>query len=194
MTVLAIDIGTTSTKLILFDQNLNQLALEKKEYQTQFSVGGFAEQNPEQIFIAIQTGIEQILADQSLTISALVFSSAMHSLLGVDRDGEPLTRLMIWSDNRALKQIDRFKERPEATTYIEKTGTPIHPMSPFAKLLWFKEESNLMGRVDKWLGIKEYIWYRLTGRYQVDFSIASATGLFNSEQLNWDDAILTKLG
>ena len=194
MTVLAIDIGTTSTKLILFDQNLNQLALEKKEYQTQFSVGGFAEQNPEQIFIAIQTGIEQILADQSLTISALVFSSAMHSLLGVDRDGEPLTRLMIWSDNRALKQIDRFKERPEATTYIEKTGTPIHPMSPFAKLLWFKEESNLMGRVDKWLGIKEYIWYRLTGQYQVDFSIASATGLFNSEQLNWDDAILTELG
>lgn len=193
MTILTIDIGTTSTKLILFDRHLNQLALLKKDYPTRLSDRGFAEQDPEQIFVAVQSGIEHILTDQSLTITNIVFSSAMHSLLAVDREGEPLTPLMIWSDNRALKQIDRFKQQPEARAYFVKTGTPIHPMSPFAKLLWFQDQS-FSENVDKWIGIKEYIWYRLTGRYQVDFSIASATGLFNSEQLNWDDAILTKLG
>src|SRR5699024_9444606 len=100
MTTLTIDIGTTSTKLILFDRNLNQLALVKKDYQTILSDGGFAEQDPEQIFTAIHTGIEEILTDQSVTISAIVFSSAMHSLLGLDHAGNPLTPLMIWSDNR----------------------------------------------------------------------------------------------
>ncbi|HHU18861.1 MAG TPA: gluconokinase [Bacilli bacterium] len=194
MTTLTIDIGTTSTKLILFDHNLNQLALVKKDYQTTLSDGGFAEQDPEQIFTAIHTGLEEVLTDQSLTISEIVFSSAMHSLLGIDPAGNPLTPLIIWSDNRADKQIDHFKQQPEAMKFFAKTGTPIHPMSPFAKLLWFKEESNLTGHVAKWIGIKEFIWYRLTGRYQVDFSIASATGLFNSERLDWDDAILTRVG
>lgn len=194
MTTLTIDIGTTSTKLILFDRNLNQLALVKKDYQTTLSDGGFAEQDPEQIFTAIHTGIEEILTDQSVTISEIVFSSAMHSLLGLDHAGNPLTPLMIWSDNRALKQMDHFKQQPEAQEFFAKTGTPIHPMSPFAKLLWFKEESNLIGDVARWIGIKEFVWYRLTDCYQVDFSIASATGLFNSERFDWDNAILTKVG
>lgn len=193
MTILTIDIGTTSTKVLLFDPALNQLAITKNDYPTTMTADGFAEQNPDAIYEAVLTGIEDVLTDQPHKVKTIVFSSAMHSLMGVDRSGKPLTPLMLWSDNRAVEQIDHLKSQPEAEKFFKKTGTPIHPMSPLAKILWLKDEGTLFDSATKWIGIKEYIWYQLTGEYQVDYSIASATGLFNSETLAWDREILTYL-
>lgn len=194
MAILTVDIGTTSTKVVLFDRDLNQLELIKQAYPTRLGFGGFAEQDPGAIYLAVLTGIEKILMKRSVGVSRVVFSSAMHSLMGVDRAGAALTPLVIWSDSRALVQVDRFKGEPEAGVFFEKTGTPIHPMSPFAKLLWYQEESSVYDRVAKWIGIKEYIWFRLTGEYQIDYSIASATGLFNSVEFCWDEQILDVVG
>ena len=75
-----------------------------------------------------------------------------------------------------------------------RTGTPIHPMSPLSKLLWMKEEEpELYTSAYKFISIKEYVIYQLFSRYVVDYSIASATGLFNLETLNWDEDVLTML-
>ena len=61
-----------------------------------------------------------------------------------------------------------------------RTGTPIHPMSPLAKLVWLRNEKpDVFRRAARFVGIKEYVFFRLFGRWLVDFSIASATGLFN---------------
>ncbi len=71
-----------------------------------------------------------------------------------------------------------------------RTGTPIHPMSPLSKLLWMKEEEpELYTSAYKFISIKEYVIYQLFSRYVVDYSIASATGLFNLETLNWDEDV-----
>jgi gluconokinase len=78
--------------------------------------------------------------------------------------------------------------------YLE-TGTPIHSMSPLTKLIWMREEDpHTFASSAKFISIKEYVLYRLYGIYVVDYSIASATGLFNLRQLKWDDRALQTAG
>lgn len=68
-------------------------------------------------------------------------------------------------------------------------------MSPLAKLVWLRHERpDLFERADRFIGIKEYVFFRLFGRWVVDFSIASATGLFNLANLDWDVGALTVAG
>ena len=68
----------------------------------------------------------------------------------------------------------------------ERTGTPIHPMSPLCKLLWLKDtQPAIFEKAARFISIKEYIWWRLFGKYQVDHSIASATGLFDIYSFDW---------
>jgi gluconokinase len=68
-------------------------------------------------------------------------------------------------------------------------------MSPLAKLVWLKDEKpEICEKAAKFIGIKEYVFFKLFGEYIVDHSIASATGLFNLEQLDWDQGALELAG
>ena len=72
--------------------------------------------------------------DKGARIEALSFSGAMHSLVGLDGDGRALTPLITWGDMRATEQAERL--RAEHPDLHDRTGTPLHPMAPLAKLLW----------------------------------------------------------
>ena len=127
-------------------------------------------------------------------ISSIDISTAMHALIAVDKNGTPLTRSIIWADNRSTKQSEKLLQQMNGHDIYRRTGTLIHPMSPLSKLLWMKEEEpELYKSAYKFISIKEYVIYQLFSRYVVDYSIASATGLFNLETLNWDEAVLTML-
>ena len=74
------------------------------------------------------------------------------------------------------------------------TGVPVHAMTPLCKLMWLKtNEPEIYSKSQKFIGIKEYIFQKLTGRYLVDTSIASATGFLNLASLQWDEDILHEL-
>ena len=75
------------------------------------------------------------------------------------------------------------------------TGTPIHPMSPLCKIMWLRhDQPELFARTPRFVGVKEYILYRLFCIRLVNHSIVSATGLFNLQQLDWNDGALELLG
>lgn len=195
---IGVDIGTTSTKAILYNDRNEVCAVVNEAYPTYRPAPDLAEQDPEEIYQAFQRAIiqltEQSGSDSHDQIAFLTFSSAMHSVIPIDDQDQPITHSYIWSDNRAQSQIDRLKETKDWLKYYRKTGTPVHPMSPFAKLLWIKEETDLLVRAKKFIGIKEYIFFRLSGKYVVDYSIASATGLFNIHEMDWDQEILWEIG
>ena len=76
-----------------------------------------------------------------------------------------------------------------------RTGTPIHPMSPLAKLAWLHEaEPGICAQAARFVGIKEYVFHQLFGVWVVDHSIASATGLLALETLDWDAEALQVAG
>ena len=131
-------------------------------------------------------------------VAALSFSAAMHSLVGVDDAGEPLTPLLTWADGRAEDQAHRLRTGPRGLALHRRTGTPVHPMAPVVKLRWFaEEEPELADRVACWLGVKEIVLAGLADLPDgplVDAGIASGTGLYNLGDERWDTEALDYAG
>lgn len=195
--VLAIDIGTTSTKVLAVSAVGQVLKSHQCFYPTHYSKPGFAEQDPKQILNAVLEGISATMKDigADYQIAATCFSSAMHSLMAIDMGGEPLTPLIIWADTRSSEQAARLRNTVTGKKLHDQTGTAIHPMSPLCKLLWWKEhEPKLFQNAYKFISIKDYVIFHLSGEYLIDYSLASATGLFDIESLRWSEAALGLIG
>lgn len=196
--IIGVDIGTTSTKTMAYDENDNILAKTEQEYPLYSLHNTWKEQDPEDIFQAVVTTLSHVagmVTGQGSTISGVGFSAAMHSLIAVGPHGERLTRVLTWADQRAEAESEELKESGVGHQIYLRTGTPIHPMSPLTKLLWFRNnQKDIYDAAAKWISMKEYIFYRLFHRYIVDYSIASATGLFNLEELDWDEGALEVTG
>jgi len=190
---IGVDIGTTSTKAVVFSdngENVNQVSIE---YPLLTPEPKAAEQDPDEIVQAVILAVQRVIKETDLEkdqIKLLSFSAAMHSLIAVDANGLPLTASLTWADQRSEVYAKALKEKNGQAIY-EKTGTPIHPMSPLTKLIWLKEEkTEIFEAASRFIGIKEYVFYKLFGEYVVDYSIASATGLFNIFNLDWDEEAL----
>jgi gluconokinase len=191
--VAAIDIGTTSAKGLLVQPNGKVLTSHQRFYDTSFPQPGYAEQDPDLILQSVIEIIKTIAHHQN--ISGLCFSAAMHSLLAVNKNGAPLTPLIIWSDTRSAIQSDLLIENDLSQPLYEITGTPVHPMSPLCKLLWMKQnQPDIFESSFKFISIKEYVLFHLTGDFVVDYSIASATGLFDLDRRQWSTRAMELVG
>ncbi|OYD08124.1 gluconokinase [Paludifilum halophilum] len=196
--VIGLDIGTTSTKAVVFGPFGRIQGSCSVGYDLVHPRPSWAEQEPEEILSAaaeaLRKALEQSGADGN-QVTAVGVSSAMHSLLALDESGRPLTRSIIWADSRSIEQTKKIRRDLGGKALYRRTGTPIHPMSPLSKLLWMREENpTLFHSAAKFISIKEYLFFRLFGQYVVDTSIASATGLFNLEKSDWDEKALTIAG
>jgi gluconokinase len=194
--VLGVDIGTTSAKAVAFDADGRELSRGEAGYPLLEPEPGQAVQDPSAVVDGTLGAIRAATADardKGARIEALSFSGAMHSLVGLDADGRALTPLITWGDMRATEQAERLRaEHPELH---DRTGTPLHPMSPLPKLLWLGEhEPDTFAAARRWAGIKELVVARLAGVWAVDHSIASATGLLNLGELDWDREALAVAG
>ncbi|MEV1145038.1 gluconokinase [Micromonospora sp. NPDC049799] len=189
--VIGVDLGTTSTKAVAFDVNGDQLAHHSVGYPLDEPQPGYAEQDPHAIYAAAIESIRTVVAEVGRPIAGLAFSSVMHSLIGLDPDGNPLTPSVTWADSRAARQAERLRAVPSGLALHRRTGTPIHPMAPLPKLLWYAEqEPTTFGRVAYWVGIKDWVLLRFCDALMTDHSIASATGLMDIHQLTWDEEAL----
>ncbi|MEO6314033.1 MAG: gluconokinase [Chitinophagaceae bacterium] len=187
-----IDIGTTSTKAVAFSDNGDIIARETVGYAISHPHASYSEQDPDEILEAVLSSIGKITETLSRNKPVLIsFSSAMHSIMAVDDTGNPLTNCIIWADNRAGEIAEQIRDTATGQDFYRKTGVPIHAMSPFCKLIWLRENNpGIFAHAHKFIGIKEYIYFRLFGKYIIDTPIASATGLLNIQTLQWDQPIL----
>ncbi|MGK0577430.1 gluconokinase [Macrococcus capreoli] len=198
MYMIGVDIGTTSTKSVLYDRAGNILAVHHKEYPLLTPHSDIAEQEPNAIFEAVIETIATVVKKTGAhhdAIDFVSFSSAMHSLILMDEHHQPLTNSITWADNRSYQYSEMLNCDYNGLEIYKRTGTPIHPMSPLSKLMWFKHEApQLFVQTHKFIGIKGYVFYQLFQRYVEDYSILSATGLFNIKTLDYDAEVLAMLG
>jgi len=184
---IGIDIGTGSTKAVSVDITGKAFHIEQVSYPTLSPQPGLSEQAPELIWQAFLKCILRTVAHHGYAPYGVALSSAMHSLIAVDHQGNPLMNMITWADNRSATIAERIRNSSMGEVLYEQTGTPIHAMSPLCKIIWLREhEPALVEKAAKFISIKEYIWFRLFGVYEVDYSIASATGLFDIEQRCWN--------
>jgi len=191
--VASIDIGTTSTKGLVVQADGKIIGSHQEYYTTSFPQRGFAEQDPDLVFQSVVKVLKALASKRK--VSGICFSAAMHSIMVVDKHGQPLTGLIVWSDTRSTSQADYLIHEKLSQQLYETTGTPVHPMSPLCKLMWLKENNqDAFTSAYKFISIKEYVFFKLTGEFIIDHSTASATGLFDLDKKQWSSLALSLAG
>ncbi|GMA51093.1 gluconate kinase [Alicyclobacillus contaminans] len=195
---LGVDIGTTSVKVVAFAPSGEELARASARLTMVQSQPGWAEQDPDAVYAAVEQALLRVDAALQVggwQVGQVGFSAAMHSLLAVDANHRPLTPAITWMDTRAARQADALWRSPQGSALYAATGTPVHPMTPLVKLMWWSEQrSTERPAAAKWVSLKEYVWFRWFGVWEVDASMASATGLYDLMRGSWLDAALETAG
>jgi gluconokinase len=196
-----VDVGTTNVKALAMPSDLSQiLAHASAPVTTLNPEPGYAEQDPDEIwsaFVQVMAEVSREVTQGGNVITHVAFSTAMHSLLAIDNNGTPLGHAILWSDNRAEAQATalRTTEAELGNQIYAQTGTPIHPMIPLCKLAWMREnDPRLLRRTARFGSIKEFLWHKLTGVFEVDHSIATATGLFDANAKQWSSLAIDYAG
>lgn len=189
-----VDVGTSSARAVAFDATGGAHAAVSRSYHLRHPAPHRAELDPEEVWEATATSLTETVAaatESGHRVVALALSSFMHSLLALDARDRPLTGLLTWADARAGSQVEAVRRAPEAADIYRRTGVPLHPMSALAKLLWYRDEDSATHRsAARWCSIKDFLLLRLTGRWVLDVSVASASGLFELASGRWDESLL----
>lgn len=195
---LGIDIGTGSCKAVVADENLEILGFGTSDYGGEDPRVKWLEQNVYEILSAtIESSLKAIdkAKVEKNKCVALSIGGALHTFLPVGDDGDPLTPAITWADVRAAGYAERLRLSGLGLELYKRTGCPPHPMYPFYKLLWLKEERpEVFKKTRRILSVKEFVFHRITGKYAVDYSLASGSGFLNAKTLRWDELALEVAG
>ncbi len=198
--VLALDMGTSSTRAIVYDENLAEVPDLKSQvpYGMRTTPDGGLQGDPGLLFSAVVQTIDEVLAraeDKVSRIRAVGCSCFWHSLMGVDRHNTPLTPVYTWADTRSRGEADRLREELDIRKVHELTGCFIHPSYWPPKLRWLRtRNAELFRRVDRFVSFGEYVYRCFFDDAGVSLSMASATGLLNRHTLDWEPSMLEATG
>jgi gluconokinase len=196
--VLGADIGTTGARAVAFDLQGRQLHAVSADYPLHNPHPGWAEQDPNQVCEGITRCVRQIgawAADNGYRPRALGLSAILHSLIPIDRTGDPLGPSIIWADTRSVAEAEEIKQEIDPLALYRRVGGPVHPMYSTAKLRWLRRHRpDVYQRAAAFVGIKEFVVRRWTGQLICDRSVASGTGLYNGMAGAWDDQALLLAG
>ena len=190
--VVGLDVGTTGVKAVAFGLPPPWRCVAIREYPLLQPRPGWQVQDPETILDATAAALtECVAAAHGADVIAVALSTAMHGLIGVDAELRPLTPLITWADARARAEARMLRASGRATELHRRSGTPVHSMTPLAKLMWLhRHEPRICEDTRWWLGLKDYLLLRLTGVVATELSSASGTGLLDMRQRSWSpDAV-----
>lgn len=195
--MLAHDLGTSGNKATLYALDGTLRASYLCEYETYYPAPGHVEQDAWAWWRAVSDSTRHMLADSGVPpsdIACVSFSGQMMGCLLVDADGIPLHRAIIWADTRAEQQARRMEELLGMEAVYRITGHRVSASYSAAKLLWMRDNApNVYTRAHKLLNAKDFIVYRLTGRFATDYSDACGTNLFDIKARRWSTHILETL-
>ena len=133
MIVLAVDLGTTATKVVAVDARAKVVAATERTYPMRTS-GLEAAHDPQQVLAAAFDAIRELASED---VEAIALTGAMHSIMGLDASLNPVTEALSWADNRAVEQTERLRGTAEGRELHRQTGAPIHSFTPLMKLAWW---------------------------------------------------------
>ncbi len=202
--VLAIDLGTSSTRSALFDHAGARLprTTAQQAYPLYTTLDGGAELEPAALLGAVRHCLEQTLrvyrTDPLLKarpIGGIGMASFWHSLVGVNARGEAITRVVTWADSRCRPDAAKLREKLSEKAVHSRTGCMLRASFWPAKLNWLRRmDAKLFARVKQWMSPAEWLQLNLTGDSRCALGMATGTGLFNPTKLTWDAELLEKSG
>ena len=195
--VLGIDVGTSGCKILAIDEKGKILKSVVEEYPCYTPQEGWSEQDPEDWWNGVVTGLRKITASLgSAPVGAVGFSGQMHGMVALDENQRVVRRAILWNDQRTDKQcaeITRAAGGLESLLGI--TNNRMLTGYTGGKVLWMKEnEPENYAKTKVILNPKDYIRFRLSGEIATDVSDASGTGFFNVKKREWAVDLIRKAG
>ena len=195
--LIGIDLGTSSTKTVLFDEAGNVIASAGKDYPLYTPNNGWAEQKPEDWRDAALETIAKVVKESGVNaddIKGLGISGQMHGLVMLDENGEVIRPSIIWCDQRTEKECEEITEKIGAERLIEITANPALTGFTASKILWVRNnEPENYAKCKHILLPKDYVRYILTGEFATEVSDASGMQLLDVPKRQWSDEVLEKL-
>ncbi len=197
--ILAIDVGTSSIRALLFDAQGRPLqrTAARGTYVIRTSRDGAAEADPDAMVEVILSCIDEALAkagDLAKHIAGVASCSLVSNVLGVDAHGRAVTPVYTYADARPAAEVQFLREHFDEREVHRRTGCRFHTSYLPARFLWLQRtQPDLFARVWRWMSIGEYLEWRLFGDTAVSYSVASWTGLLDRRRLRWDAVLLAAL-
>ena len=194
------DLGTGGNKASLYDESGICLASEFVSYDTYYPQPGWHEQRPDDWWEAVKESTKKLLKSTSINPEEVVCCGISGHSLGavpIGKNGELLReRTPIWSDTRATKQANDVFSRYSEEDWYMLTGNGFTPaMYAAFKILWYRdEEPAIFAQIDKVIGTKDYVNYKLTGRLVTDPSYASGYGVWDLKAWKYSDELIKAVG
>jgi gluconokinase len=200
--ILALDIGTTSTRALLFDAAGQPVpdCLAQIPNQLETTQDGGATFQPDQLFDHVITVIDQVLqraGARAKQIGAVVSDTFVGNVMGVNAAGEPVTPLFIYADTCNAADAEQLREELGAAglrASHDRVGCLIHTSYLPARFRWLaRTQPDWLNGSAYWLSFGEYLYWQLLGQRAVSYSVASWTGMLNRRSLTWDQDWLAAL-
>ncbi len=195
--VIGVDIGTSGTKTVLFDELGNVIASASAEYPMYQPKNGYAEQNPVDWYNASIETISAVMAKSGVdkdSVKGVGLSGQMHGLVMLDKDYNVIRPAIIWCDQRTAAECEEITEKVGADRLIEITANPALTGFTASKILWVKNHEPENYEKCKFILLpKDYVRFMLTGEIATEVSDASGMQLLDIPNRCWSDEVLDKL-
>lgn len=194
--LIAHDLGTSGNKATLFTTDGEHVKSKVAGYDTNFFNANWAEQNPDDWWNAVCLSTKELMQGVDKNeVAAVSFSGQMMGCLCLDKNGVPLRDHIIWADMRGTKEEEFIKENIDPREFYQIVGHKPSASYTLAKLLWIKNnEPDIYKNIYKVLNAKDYIAFKMTGRFITDYSDATGTNAFDLNTFEWSDRILDGVG
>ena len=194
---LGIDFGGGASKATLLSEEGKVVASSTSEYSTTYTVGGGAEQNPDDWVLATVKNIKELLSTSKVDaydIAALCLDAATHTAVIMDENFKVIRPAIYWTDTRSVAEVDYLK-RDYGDLILSETLHEPGTIWTLPELLWIRNnEPQNWGRVKRILFAKDYVRHALTGDYVTDYIEAEGSMLFNVKERVWSKNLCDILG
>ncbi|MEH0933054.1 gluconokinase [Micromonospora sp. CPCC 205558] len=194
--IVGVDVGTRAVRAVAFALDGTARHVATREYPLREPMPGWQVQEPDVLMAATLAAMTACVSGISgAEVVAVALSSARYGLIGLDAAMTPVTPLLTQRDRRSSEAARELRSSGQSRELHRLTGTPVHPMNPLCKLLWFaRHEPYLCATARWWIGLKDYVIHRLTGMVVTELSSASGTGMFDVHRRAWSSAVLDLAG
>ncbi|MBP3360744.1 MAG: hypothetical protein J6N52_07830 [Clostridia bacterium] len=191
MKLMGIDVGTTSVKTAVFNDELEMLESSNIDYtlETHNDIVEFEAENYWEI---IKTALDK----PESAVDALAIDTQCETLILTDENGKPVRKAIVWLDNRATKEAEQIEKHFGRKKVYEITGQPeITATWPACKLLWVKNnEPEVWAKTKKVFLLEDYLLYKLTGKFVTEKTLQSSSIYFDINKSVWWNEMLDFIG